>query len=309
MDHWLVQAVLTVCALLAFLMYCKAVRRASDIEAKNSSGETRRSAKQMTALKSLDEAAQALDRWIDKQAGNEATPIRIQMAAFAAALPFALLFHTTYYPMLVALYALAIVAAIVLGFWLRPLRDVFLVRTTLLFSSPIPSRSAKHDQVALRVEVTRLWLLFFPTFASLAFLIVASVNGLIWWDSIAYPLVFLAQIIVFNILSTWVTERSVLRDATAAFVEHLFGKRNWLGYSFKDDAGGYHGGTGLRLARIASGEIGGIVLYKAINPDSNKIASAFLFHRFKIIGRGLPEFDEATTSAHSVQAQVVPEIL
>ena len=200
MDHWLVQAVLAVCALLALAMYCKAVRKTNEIEAESTRAEIHRSIEPVTSRGPLDKAIQALDRWIDKQAANEATPVRVQMGAFAAAVPFALLFRTTYYPMLVALYALAIIIAIVAGFLLRPLKDIVLVRPNLSFSSPVPSRSVKHDQVALRVEITRLWLLFLPTFAALAFFVVASVNGLAWWDSIAYPLVFVAQIVTLNVL-------------------------------------------------------------------------------------------------------------
>lgn len=309
MDHWFVQVVLTVCALLALLLYCKAVRRTNEIEAGNTTAEMRRKSAPGTSRGSLDKAVQALDRWIDKQAANEATPVRVQMGAFAAAVPFALLFRTTYYPMLVALYALAIMIAIVAGFLLRPLRDVVLVRTTLPFSSPVRSRSVRHDQIALRVEITRLWLLFLPTFAALAFFVVASVTGLSWWDPIAYPLVFVAQIVLLNFVSTWVIERSVLRDATASFADYIAEKRNWLRYAFKDDTGGYYGGTALRFVRIGSREIKGVVVYKALNPNSNKIATAFLFHRFEIIGRGLPEFDESAVSAQLVQAQVVPDTL
>ena len=309
MDHWLVLAVLTVCALLALVMYCQAVRKTNEIEAESTRAGMRRNIEPVTSRGSLDWAVQALDRWIDKQAANEATPVRIQLGASAAAVPFALLFRTTYYPMLVAFYALGIIIAIVAGFLLRPLRDVVLVRTTLPFSSPVPSRSVKHDQVALRVEITRLWLLFLPTFAALAFFVVVSVNGLDWWNSVAYSLVFVAQIVTLNVLSTWVIERSVLRDATACFADYLAEKRNWLRYAFKDDTGGYYGGTALRFVQIDSREIRGIVIYKALNPDSNKIASAFLFHRFKIIGRGLPEFDESTASQKSVRVQVVPDTL
>jgi len=316
MDHPFIQAVFAVCALLCVMMYWISQRRSRDIEAKVSSAEfypassiptVARKQQSATDGSLFEKVIHAVDRWIDKQLASESTQIKIQLGAFAAALPFAFLFHSTYYPALVGLYAFVIIIAIVIGFFLRPVRDVFTVRTTLLSESPALSRSMKHDQIELQVEVTRLWLLFLPTFAALAFFVVASVNGLTWWDSIAYPLVFIAQTIVVNVLSTWVTERSVLRDAKACFVDHLSERRNWLRYSFKDDAGEYYGGTTLRFVQIHFPEIERTVIYKALNPDSNKIASAFLFHQFKVVGRGLPEFDEVTATAHSAAEEECPE--
>jgi hypothetical protein len=46
-----------------------------------------------------------------------------------------------------------------------------------------------------------------------------------------------------------------------------------------------------------------IVFYRTSRPQLNKIATACLFHRPVIVGRGLTDLDAATVAAYSVKTQ------
>lgn len=220
----------------------------------------------------------------------------------------------TYEAILAGLAAIAMVAVVVAGFLLRPRKEVFYLRTTLVVSEPDFPLSVEHDRVAVRVELARLWLLFVPTFAAVAFLIVTSGKRTTWnfslldrfWDTASYPIVLgirAFQVIVVGLLSTWVSERWVLRDAEACSADSVSAMAGRLLYSFKDRLGEYYGGEGFPFALVRSPKLARIVFYRACKPELNKIAMACLFHRPVIVGRGLTELDEATVAAHSVKAQ------
>jgi hypothetical protein len=110
------------------------------------------------------------------------------------------------------------VLVVVLGFIFRPRRDTFYLRTTLVFSETDCRIAVEHDRIAVRIEVARLWLLFLPTFAAVAFLVVTSAKGTTWkfnlldrfWEISSYP-VFIGirgfLFLVVGLLSTWVSER------------------------------------------------------------------------------------------------------
>jgi len=86
----------------------------------------------------------------------------------------------SYEPILAGLAAIVMVAVVVLGFLFRPRKDMFYLRTTLVVSEPDYPLAVEHDRIAVRVELARLWLLFLPTFAAVAFLVVTSAKGTTW---------------------------------------------------------------------------------------------------------------------------------
>jgi hypothetical protein len=103
-----------------------------------------------------------------------------QIFLIGAAAVVAALFLPRYEPVIEGAGAIAIVAVVAFGFSLRPRRDVFYVRTTVQVTDLDRNLSVEHDQIAVRVELARLWLLFLPTFLAVAFLVVAAANGTLW---------------------------------------------------------------------------------------------------------------------------------
>ena len=237
-----------------------------------------------------------------------------QIFVLGVAVLVAALLLPTYEAILAGLAAVAMVAVVVAGFLLRPRKEMFYLRTTLVVSEPDFPLSVEHDRVAVRVELARLWLLFLPTFAAVAFLIVTSAKRTTWdfslldrfWDTGSYPILLgirAFQVIVVGLLATWVSERWVLRDAEACSADSVSVTADRLLYSFKDRLGEYYGGEGFPFALVRSPKLARIVFYRAHKPELNKIAMACLFHRPVIVARGLTELDEATVAAHSVEAQ------
>lgn len=213
-----------------------------------------------------------------------------QIFAVGIAVLVAAILLPAYEPFLAGAAAVVMIAVVVLGFFLRPRRDTFYLRTTLVVSEPDYALSVEHDRIAVRVELARLWLLFLPTFAAVAFLVVTSARGTTWdislldrfWELNPYPAVLLIRLFlafVVGVLSTWVTERWVLRDAEACSADSVSTKTGGLLYSFKDRAGGYYGGEGFPFALVRSPKLARIVFYRRSNPQMNKIAMACLFHR------------------------------
>src|SRR5277367_5775615 len=89
----------------------------------------------------------------------------------------AVLLFTPYESFLEGVVAFAIVAAVVLGFFLHPRREVFYVRTTVRLSEPDGNQALEHDFLAIKVELVRLWLLFLPTFLAIGLLVFFSARG------------------------------------------------------------------------------------------------------------------------------------
>lgn len=92
--------------------------------------------------------------------------------------------------------------------------------------------AVEHDRIAIKVELVRLWLLFVPTFAAIALLITTSAKGTTWdfslldrfWEVSWYPVFLMLRVflvLVVGLLSTWVTERWVLRDAEACSADSV----------------------------------------------------------------------------------------
>ncbi len=230
-------------------------------------------------------------------------------------------FHA-YESALAGMVAVAIVLAVVVGFCLLPRKDVFYLRTTVQIPDPDYAVAVEHDRIAVRVELARLWLLFIPTFAAVAFLLVTYTKGITWkfslidsgfvnWLNLGpYPVLQFFRFIVlgdFALLTAWISECWVLRDASAcgAGFVHRNGKR--IMYSFQDPQGDYFGGQGIPLGPTRSPQLRTIVLYRTGKPHLNKLAMCCLFHRLVIIGRGLTDLDEATVAARSVKSQTAAQ--
>jgi hypothetical protein len=237
-----------------------------------------------------------------------------QIFVLGVAVLVAALLLPSYEAILAGLAAIAMVAAVMVGFLLRPRKDMFYLRTTLVVSEPDFPLSVEHDRVAVRVELARLWLLFLPTFAAVAFFIITSAKGTTWdfrvldsiWERGSYPVILgirALQIVVVGLLSAWLSERWVLRDAEACSADSVSILEGRLLYSFKDHQGEYYGGEGFPFALVRSPKLARIVFYRASKPQLNKIAMACLFHRPVIVGRGLTDLDEATVAVHSIEAQ------
>lgn len=232
-------------------------------------------------------------------------------------------FHA-YESALAGVAAIATVAAVVFGFCLRPSKEVFYLRTTVHVPDPDYAVVIEHDQVAVRVELARLWLLFIATFMSVAFLLVTFASGTTWKISIIdsslvywlnlgpYPVLLFFRflvIAVFGLLTAWITERRVLRDASLCSAATLSRYKNRIIYSFRDPSGEYYGGEGIPFGATRSPRLRTIVIYRAAKPQLNKIAMCCLFHRLVIQGRGLTDLDKATVAAKSVEAQPVSQPL
>jgi hypothetical protein len=79
----------------------------------------------------------------------------------AAVFTFALFFPALE-PAAEAVAAIAFVTAVAYGFALHPKKDVFHIRTTTRMQDLDRNLMIDHDQLAVRVETARLWLLFIP---------------------------------------------------------------------------------------------------------------------------------------------------
>lgn len=236
-----------------------------------------------------------------------------QIFAVGVAVLVAALLLPSYESLLAGIAAVVMIAVVVVGFCIRPRQEMFYLRTTLVVSEPDFPLSVEHDRIALRVELARLWLLFLPTFAAVAFFVVTSAKGTTWkfslldrfWET-SYPVLLgirAFQIIVVGLLATWISERWVLHDAEACSADSVSIMAGRLLYSFRDRLGEYYGGEGFPFMLVRSPKLARIVLYRISKPEVNKIVSGCLFHRLIIVGRGVTELDKATVTAHSGKVQ------
>ena len=119
---------------------------------------------------------------------------------------------------------------------------------------------------------------------------------LTFFEAGPYPVFLFCRIllaVVIGLLSTWVSERWVLRDANACRGAARPCETQNLRY----------GGEGFPLALVRSRQLATIVLYNVSRPDFSKIAICCLFHRLVIVGRGLNHLDEATAASRSATVQ------
>lgn len=203
--------------------------------------------------------------------------------------------------------ALLIIATVILGFLLHPRREIFYLRTTTRVPDPDSALVIEHNRLAVRVELARLWLLFIPTFTALAFLLVTAARGttwkislfgdnvLHWFDGDSYPFFLLSRLLiiaVFELVFSWLSERWVLRDASACSADSLTRCDARILYSFRDTNGEYYGGDGFPVGKL-SRHLQTIVFYDTCKPQRNKIALCCVFHRPVIVGRGVTDLNEA----------------
>ena len=224
----------------------------------------------------------------------------------------AIFLTTPYESVLEVVLAVAFVAAVVVGFLLHPRRDVFYVRTTIGIRDTDRRPILEHDYLAVKVEVTRLWLLFLPTLLAVGFLVVSAANGSLWKFSFLNRIVsskyapfalvtwHLPSVFVLVLLSSWISERWVMRDAEACSARSYSVTHRSVAYLFMGERGEYYGGHCYYFGLVRPMQLATIVFHNARKPELNKIAMGFLFHRMVILGRGVTELDKQTVKAQRV---------
>jgi hypothetical protein len=220
-----------------------------------------------------------------------------------------------YEGLLAGVTAVVVVASVIVGFLLQPRKDVFIVRTALKVWT-VDHFVVEQHQIAVKVELARLWLLFVPTLIAVAFLVATAAQGTTWHFTLfgqlgtEFPTGFyIFRVLLFFIvatLSAWLTERWVLRDGNMCNLRTLMIRRRRVSYAFVDSSGGYHGGEGLMIGKVKAKELASLVVYRESKPEQSKTPLTCVFHRFVIVGRGLTDLDEATAGTISPQLAEAP---
>ena len=231
------------------------------------------------------------------------------------------LLSSRYEPFVEAFVAFLIIAAAVTGFLMQPRREVFYVRTAVRLIDADGNQALEKDFLAVRVELARLWLLFLPTLLAVACLVFFAAGGpakfsfMNWIFVSGSPFIVAlwcveyASLFVLILLSAWVSERRVMRDAQACSARSFsisHEHRRWLGrvaYLFMGEHGEYYGGYSWYFGRVRPRELATIVFHNARRPEINKIAMGFLFHRVVILGRGIKDLDEETVVIRKILAE------
>jgi hypothetical protein len=227
----------------------------------------------------------------------------------------AVLLFTPFEAFLEGVVALAIVAAVLLGFFLHPRREVFYVRTAVRLIDPDGKLALEHDYLAVKVELARLWLLFLPTFLAIGFLVVFSASGVLWKSSllntifstryafIALYLGCVLTVIVPLLLAVWIRERWIMRDAEACSARSYSVRKRSVSYMFIGERGEYYGGYSYYFGLVHPLQLATVIFYNTRKPELNKIAMGLLFHRLIVLGRGVTDLDEQTVDAQTVLAE------
>ncbi len=230
-----------------------------------------------------------------------------QIFAIGTLVVIAAVLMPLYHASLAACGALVIVGVVAFGFLLHPRKDVFYLRTTTVSRDSQGRHCVEHGRIAVRVELTRLWILFLPTVLAVIFLVLTWAEDVHlnfdFLNAMATNSLFLvlswrlgiALLIGLNaILSAWISERWTLRDADLCSARSLTMKAGRVFYAFTDEHGEFYGGEALVVAISYPAQLARLVIYRTTQPDTNKIALGCLFHRFVIIGHGLTDLDEET---------------
>jgi len=216
-----------------------------------------------------------------------------------------------YQSVIAGVAAIAVIGVVGAGFWLHPRTEVFYVRTTVWRIDGDGNLSSEHEQLAVKVEVARLWLLFLPTSLAVAFLVVTAAHGTLWqigifdWIENGYALLIFNRaslVLIVGALSIWISERRVLRDADACSARSVSVSNGRVSYAFVDRNGVSYGGESLRFGLVRVAELANLVFHAVRKPELNQIGSGFLFHRLIIIGRGLTDLDQQTVLARATLA-------
>ncbi len=235
----------------------------------------------------------------------------------------ALFLFTPYEAYLEGVLALGIVAAAIAGSLMHPRREVFYVRTAVRLIDRDRNQGIEHDFLAVRVELVRLWLWYVPTSLAVVILVFFAVGGpanfsfLNWifssrYSYVAFMLCQYPPLLVLILLSAWIDERRVMRDAEACSATHFTISRaraGWVGrvtYQFRGEHGEYCGGDCLYFGFAHPRELKSIVFHNVRKPELNKIAMGFLFHRLVVLGRGLTDLDKQTAAAQAALAETLP---
>jgi len=248
---------------------------------------------------------------------EQAWPVLVVMVILAAALLF-----TPYEAVFEGFVASVMVTAVAAGFLMYPRREVFYVRTAVPRVDPDGNKLLECDLLAVKVELTRLWLLFVPTVLAVASLVFLASGGpmkfsfLNWLFSTPYaPIAILLfeylPLLVFLLIAAWIGERRVMRDAEACSATSLSISRAQVGrtgrasYAFRGEKGEYYGGYCfcLYLGLDQPRELATIVFHNVRKPELNRIAVSFLFHRLTILGRGVTDLDKRTAEVQTVLAE------
>jgi hypothetical protein len=178
--------------------------------------------------------------------------------------------------------------------------------------------------LAVKVELVRLWLWVVPTSVAVVILVFFAAGGptnfsfLNWMFSSRYSEVALIlcqypPLLVLVLLSIWISERRVMRDAEAcsatSFRIYSVARGGWVGrvaYSFRGEHGEYYGGDCSYFGFAHPRELASTVFHNSRKPDLNKIAMGLIFHRFTILGRGVTDLDKQTASAQAVLTETLP---
>ena len=215
--------------------------------------------------------------------------------------------------------AFLVVASVVVGFLMYPRTEVFYVRTTLRLNRPDRNRALEHDLLAVRVELTRLWLLSVPTFLAVASLVFFAAGGSTKFSSLNWifssrlafigtALCIYPPLLVLVLLSAWIGERRVMRDAEACSARSFTlshsasGRIVRVSYLFMGEHDEYYAGECRYFGLVHPHELETIVFHDVKRPELNKIAMGFLFHRLVILGRGVTDLDEQTVATQRVLA-------
>jgi hypothetical protein len=226
-----------------------------------------------------------------------------------------ILLFTPYESVLEGVVALVIVAAVVLGFFLHPRKEVFYVHTAVRLRNPDGNQALERDYLAVKVELVRLWVLFLLAFLAIGFLVVFSARGVLWkssllntifstgYASIALYICNALAVVGPLVLAVWIRERWVMRDAEACSARSYSITRRSVSYMFSGEGGEYYGGYCYYFGLVRPMQLATVVFYNPRKRELNKIAMGFLFHRLIILGRGVTDLNKQTVEAQTVLAE------
>ena len=230
-----------------------------------------------------------------------------QIFVVGTAILIAALLFPVFQSSLPAAVAVGLIVVVLFGFLLRPRKEAFILKTTVSFFDALGRRCIQNDQIAVKIELIRLWMLFIPTFAAVAFLIAQSVHESRWAldllddlpsNALLLMLIWRAGIIlcvfVVAIISTWISERWVLRDANACSARSYSVYAGRINYAFLDPKGEFYGGDGVLLGGKQPLQLATIVLYRVDRPEFNKLGMGCMFHKLVIVGHGVNDLDKET---------------
>jgi hypothetical protein len=154
-----------------------------------------------------------------------------------------------------------------------------------------------HEPIAVRVHLARLWILFLPTFAAAAYLVLTT-KGFLHADmlelsSAAVVWGRLAAGLIWFLLGAWIYERWLLWRADCAQLAGSQATASGTAYYFKLGEEIYDGHNVSLLSYRHEPALAGAVFYRRTNPQRNRMARAFIFHGFEVVARGIQDLEAA----------------